>query len=72
MDFGALHYLLVPALWVWWKSKKPESLPKSGHFVSALAAWPVMFPEAIEYLLAEPSVLPAPASKPADGPPAEP
>jgi hypothetical protein len=38
---------------VWSKTKQPDALPKSGHFVSALVSWPLMFPEAVEYLLAE-------------------
>ncbi len=58
----------------WSKTKKADALPKSGHFVSALISWPLLFPEAVQQLLAElgwPGEKPADAAPPKAGPPRE-
>jgi hypothetical protein len=53
---------------------KNEEKPEVGftHFVPALALWPIMIPEAVEYALAELGILKAAKPKPEPNQPLQP
>ena len=55
---GGLLYFLYDVA-VWFKAKPDQKKPPVSlkHFVNGQLAWPIMGPEAIEYLLAELGVL---------------
>ncbi|MFC0682940.1 hypothetical protein ACFFGH_34360 [Lysobacter korlensis] len=58
---GALYIVYELVAYVRMPAKAPDARPRLGHLVHAFFVWPVMLPEAVEYLLAELGVLkPAP------------
>jgi hypothetical protein len=49
-----------------WRNPTPADRPRPGTLLHGLLAWPLMLPEAVEYLLADLGVLAAPAPPPGE------